>query len=736
MLFEQFASLIRNQFAVMAATGKLFVSSVRGDDLWYLYLNSFDKEDNPVFRDPNSSTMNCNNDKHFIRRFGNIVTVDKNNNIVTIFDIDDDIVKNSAYYNSVIACRDELKKALISSVFTIDYNDLVQSPYERVNKKQDLYQIGHKLTNKIYTVDEANKFGVVSSGSVYTFPHFYAYLPKQYVHLDSSVSIGTHLSKINTDHEIFVKGLNIPADTLEVVIGLMDQGSLLRADIYKDKVVKFLFIKEEYDAIDGTKQQKSNWTWKKFSDVPFARFANELIGTTCIDLAQGKNINIVQKEFNTRVDPANLHKATAPISQRQIDDATKGLVAKGYKDSFNRRFAVLDDIDINQRIHTNIGTSNKSTNGPALFADVKPTANTTISRHKKSEFDAIEEVSIETFLDRILPKAKDVKVFLEGAFSNNLVTLTTAVDPNVKGIFKWDNHFSWTNKQGLASISKLTEAVVAKGGRVDGVFRFTHSWNELEPNNSLMDLHVFMPGNDGPRVKICDNYGSSTNRVGWNRREDPISGGVQDVDYVEAAPAGYVPVENITFPSLDRLKDGKYKCKIHNWRKRQTSGRGKAEIAFDGKLYEYIYPVTKHHEWVDIATVTLERGVWSIEHHLNPVNSNETLTSMWGLSTNQFHKVNLICLSPNYWGDNHIGNKHYMFLLDGCYSDEPIRPFHIENLKGELLEYRKVLEVFGNTSKLEPTKDQLAGLAFTDDSKESLIVKVEGSFKRTVRVKF
>lgn len=107
-----------------------------------------------------------------------------------------------------------------------------------------------------------------------------------------------------------------------------------------------------------------------------------------------------------------------------------------------------------------------------------------------------------------------------------------------------------------------------------------------------------------------------------------------------------------------------------------------------------------------------------------------------GLDSNQFHKVNLISLSPNYWGDNGIGNKHYFFFLEGCHSDEAMRSFHIENLNGELLQDRKVLEVFGMTDKLEPTTKQLAGLGFTDDSKETLIVKVEGSFKRTVRVKF
>lgn len=747
MLFEQFATLIRNQFSLMAKTGKLFVSSVSGDTLWNLYLSSFAPEHNPVFRDPNSSVNNCNRDKHFIRTYGNIVAVDDDNNIITMFDckvgfavekgdIDDNLIEDSIYYNSVVAMRSALKEAPISSVFAIHYNDLAKQPYDKIKKNVDTYQLGYKLSNKIYTPEEVAKFGVVKAGEVYTFHHFYVDLPKQYV-LTGNESIGTYLNKKNTLHQVFVKGLSIPLETLQVVSELMAQGSLLRADLYKYKVDEFISIKQEYEALEGSSLSKDNWSWKKFSDIPFAGFANELVGTTCIDLAQGKDINVVQKEFNIRVDPVNYAKAKSPITERQKQDAAKWVEENGYTDSFNRRFATLEDAlsgNINEVIHTNISKKNKA---PAsnLFANVKTVNSGTLSRHKKAEFDAIETIDIQTFIDSILPNSKSIQVFLENGFSNNLVTMTTAVDPTCKNLFKWsDNHFSWTYNGNLAGKSALTERVISKGGRVDGVLRFTHSWNELEPNDSLMDGHVFMPGNSGPSKKICDNYGGNSQRVGWNNRNHSTSGGVQDVDYTPPAPAGYVPVENITFPSLDRLKDGDYTYKIHNWSKRNSWGRGKAEIAFNGELYEYIYPATDHKEWVDVATVTLNKGQWSIKHHLEPVGA--TSNTMWGLDSNQFHKVNLICLSPNYWGDNKIGNKHYFFFLEGCHSDQPMRSFHIENLNGELLAHRKVLEVYGMTDMLQPTNKQLAGLGFTDDSKETLIVKVEGSFKRTVRVKF
>jgi hypothetical protein len=717
MLFEEFASLIKEQFALMCKTGKLFVSSVSGDTLWDLYLNSFAPQDNPIFRDPNSSSNNCNRDKHFIKTYGNIVAVDDDNNIVTMFDID---VEGSSYYNSVTAVNNALKVAPITSVFAIEYNNLVKQPYEKIKKNAELYQLGYKLSTKVYTPEEVAKYGVVTTNKVYTFHHFYVNLPKQYV-LTGSESIGTYLSKRNATHQVFVKGLNIPLETLQVVSELMAQGSLLRADLYKYKVDEFINIKQEYDELQGSTLSKNNWTWKRFSDIPFAGFANELIGTTCIDLAQGKDINTVCKEFNKRVDPANYAKAKAPITQSQINNAAKKIVELGYEDSFKRRFATLNDIDINERIHTNI--SKKKAPASNLFANVKSSNGGTLSRHKKAEFDEIQTVDIQTFIKDILPNSKSIQVFLENSFGNNLVTMTTAIDPTCKNPFKWsDNQFSWTYNGNLAGKSFIKEAVKDKGGNVEGVLRGSLVWNESGTDNSDLDIHVIQPDD----VHI---YYSSPYRK--DHGDKPSScGGLLDLDNTN--PGRKLGIENIFFSSLSKLKKGIYKFYVKQYSARNSQGF-KFEIDMNGDPYNYEYNTSVYGD-INIAEVIFDGESFTIKHLLQPVASSSK--TMWGLDSNQFHKVNLISLSPNYWGDNKIGNKHYFFFLEGCHSDQSMRSFHIENLNGELLEHRKVLEVFGMTDKLEPTTKQLAGLGFTDDSKETLIVKVEGSFKRTVRVKF
>ena len=107
----------------------------------------------------------------------------------------------------------------------------------------------------------------------------------------------------------------------------------------------------------------------------------------------------------------------------------------------------------------------------------------------------------------------------------------------------------------------------------------------------------------------------------------------------------------------------------------------------------------------------------------------------WSIKTNQFVKVNKLMLSPNHWS-NSTGNKHYMFFLENCVSDENARPFFNEFLKNEFDENRKVFEIMGSKIKVEPTNNQLSGIAFSETQPNHLLVRVDGNFKRVLNIKF
>jgi hypothetical protein len=67
-MFENLTKKIVANFVFKVTENKkLFKVDISGDDLWNIYLSSFDRD--TVFRDPESSTHNCNTCKNFILQF-------------------------------------------------------------------------------------------------------------------------------------------------------------------------------------------------------------------------------------------------------------------------------------------------------------------------------------------------------------------------------------------------------------------------------------------------------------------------------------------------------------------------------------------------------------------------------------------------------------------------------------------------------------------------------------------
>ena len=75
-------------------------------------------------------------------------------------------------------------------------------------------------------------------------------------------------------------------------------------------------------------------------------------------------------------------------------------------------------------------------------------------------------------------------------------------------------------------------------------------------------------------------------------------------------------------------------------------------------------------------------------------------------------------------------------MLNGCKCPTSIRSFHNENLLPELAQHRKVLEVLGATNMINTTDKQLSGLGFNATVRDELIVRLQGSFKRVLKIKF
>ena len=75
-------------------------------------------------------------------------------------------------------------------------------------------------------------------------------------------------------------------------------------------------------------------------------------------------------------------------------------------------------------------------------------------------------------------------------------------------------------------------------------------------------------------------------------------------------------------------------------------------------------------------------------------------------------------------------------MLQGAAAPESIRSIHNEYLKSDLLDHRKVMEVLGSRLKVESTPKQLSCLGFNAKVRDEVILRLSGSFKRVIKVKF
>lgn len=628
-----------------------------------------------AFEESEQQGHNCNSCKSFLRQYAGIVGIVDNKRV----SIWDNIEADAEYSPSITALKEYIHSLPITNVF---FNEFAKCG-----------------TDKNY-----------DSVRDVTWEHFFITLPKEYV--KKADQIDSLRGELRTNQETLLRSLKeLTQDSVQTVLDLIAQGSLYRGNEFKNILTEYQKVQNQYKQLDidnplYTNEDLSNFAWSTSMKVGQAlcRIRNTAIGTLLIDLSEGKiDLDGCVTKFEKVVAPTNYKRPTALVTPAMIESAKTKLNEMGLVGSLERRFANETDLSVEDILYTD-----KTSSVTDVFGEM---SKETIVNPKT--FSKVEEVSIKDFIEKVVPTSTSLEVLMENSHKPNLVSILTGVDKDAKSLFKWDNLFSWSYTGGITD--SLKERVKEAGGKVDGVLRCSIQWNDEDTKGILdFDAHVVEPG----------GY-----EIMYSNKRSRISDGQLDVDMINPPKIG---IENITWQNKSKMKDGEYQFFIRNFNNGRNTGF-KAQVEFDGEIYDFAH--NKHVTGdMNIAVITLKNGVFSIKSSMNgtsQVGSNK----FWGVKTNQFTKVKKIMLSPNFWGTEN-GNKHFMFLLDGCISDESPRPFFNEFLKQEFDENRKVFEILGSKVKVEPTDNQLSGLGFSETQKNHLFVRVGGSFKRVLKVNF
>ncbi len=433
------------------------------------------------------------------------------------------------------------------------------------------------------------------------------------------------------------------------------------------------------------------------------RIKNTVIGTLLMDLSEGKEIDQAVGSYESKVAPTNYKRPTALITKGMIEKAKATLSELGLTSALERRYARLEDIKINDIIFANRSAKKVISNDP--LDNILATAKVKVS-------DKVEEISIDEFINNIIPRVDSVEVLLENRMINSLVSLIAPVDATSLPLFKWSNRFSWSYNGDVTD--SIKERVKKAGGNVEADLCCRLAWYNYDD----LDLHLQAP--DGHIYFGCKRVGH----------------GCLDVDMNAGVGQTREAVENIFYANKSSMVEGMYTLFVKQYQQRESIDTGfEVEIDYLGESNTFTYDkAVKTRENITVCKFTYTRkGGLQITDSLPRGTKIKTL---WGIQTGSFHQAKVILFSPNHWDGAAIGNKHYFFMLDGCVNDSSARGFYNEFLRGDLDKHRKVLEVVGSKLKTESSSEQLSGIGFSSTQRNSVVCRVKGSFTRTLKVQF
>lgn len=682
--FHLIKHAVAAQFAEMAKHS-LFRVDVDGDTLWEAYQRAFPEGTNPIFRARREHDCSCC--RQFIRTVGSVVAI-VNGKIQTIWD-------------KAASGDDDTYAIVATAMRRAVHNKPIIEPF--------LHYEGHAGADKTFE----QRIGM----SPMTWTHFHVNIPAKFVRAKGAIA--TELGKQRTAFATLNRALTeITDDAIQTVLDLIDQGSLYRGNEHVATVRAFKQFKQRYAALSSPAQCATFlWSMLNEAGASIAGIRNSVIGTLLVDLSEGVDLERAVKAFETKVAPANYKRPTALVTQAMIDKAKTTIADLGLTSALDRRYAVIGDVPVNDVLFVD-RSIRKQLAGDA-FDDIAPTKPT-----KPQNLDKVESIGIEDFIRNVLPKVNSIEVMFENKHRGNLMTLTAPTDPTAGQLFKWDNGFAWAYSGNVAD--SIKERVKQAGGNVTGDLCCRLAWDYDDD----LDLHLVEP---------------NQNEIYYNRKSS-FNGGQLDVDANAGGHRSTTnPVENIFYTDRRRMQEGRYRLYVHNYSRQGRDSRGntlpqgfEAEIDYLGQVYAFSYDkALRTNEIIHIAAFDYTHAGGLVLVPNSGLQFGQRSKEVWGLKTQQFVPVKMMMLSPNHWDYQAVGNKHYFFILEGAKAEDAPRGFFNEFLDNRLNDHRKVFEIVGSKLEVSGNADeQLSGLGFSDTQRTELLVKVAGSFTRTLRVQF
>ena len=541
-------------------------------------------------------------------------------------------------------------------------------------------------------------------GRTHEWSHFSADIPAKFVCSDGDEKRGD----ARTTHAVLMRGFTeLKADAIATVADLIASNTIYRGQEFEQEVLTFQNLQARFLALpNDASRELLAWTLIR---KPVARLRNTVIGTLVQDLSNGVSLEAAVRSYETKVAPQNYRRPTALITKNMVEHAMKTIDELGLHDALERRHARLSDVNVNSVLFVDNAVRCRLKGGVAdlLMAEVKST---------KFDTTKAAEISIDDFARDVLPKSRSLSLYLDNGLAPNFVSMTAPAHADSKSLFRWPNDFAWSYDGNVAD--SIRERVKRAGGTVEGVaMRVSLSWGNYDD----LDLHIY----------------TRFEHIWYVDKGDARRGGYLDVDMNAGCGTTREPVENVRW--LTPPRDGIYKVQVNNFSRREAIDIGfTVEIESNRGIETFRYDrAIANKETIQVAEIIVQDGIVISVTPAANITAGAMSREVWGLKTLDLIRVNSLVLSPNYWNDPGVGNKHWFFILDGCKNPLPTRGIYNEFLHPSLDKHRKVFEVLGDKTKCPVADEQLSGVGFSSTKKDRVsVVAIGPNFNRAYTIAF
>jgi len=402
--YPEFLESVNKYFNLMISKrNKLFTTNC--DGLFEAYLANLPEEARQHYI--------CSTCRHFINRYGGLVTISDNGEMESAIWNDSDVPEFFA--QSIKAMKNIVLKSKVNGVF----------------------------------ISENETLGQPATGQ---WTHISVTLPSDMVHHSRLTNAGQAMAEKLEDFRILTAGLlEYATEAVDQAVTLLKTESLYRSEKCLGVAE---WLKDLHMRCSNTKNSidSNNQVWLAVATAPpgFCHIKSTMIGTLLDDIVAGLSFDSVSRRFAAKMHPLQYQRPQAAPTAGNIERAEKIVEKLGIQKSLIRRFAKLEELN---KIWIP-KEKKESTKSRGIFSHLTAKAKKV---QPKMDIPTIT-MTWRKFSETILPFAEDIEYLVKDGKSN-FSAILTAVHEDAPPIFQWDseekrNPFSWYVYVGGSNHSK------------------------------------------------------------------------------------------------------------------------------------------------------------------------------------------------------------------------------------------------------------------------------------------